>query len=451
MKREIIKTASIAATQFCMGLVYGGVGPTLPAISENTAADQQQLSVVFTARGFGYLFGSVLSGMVGVRMNSYLYLFATMLLTSCCLYLVPFVSQIALVVLIFSVEGFHQGSADTLGNILLIRMWKKKCGPIIQTTKFSFALGASISPMIASPFISSAQVQAASCGSVEPFQNTTNTTTLASFNENDNLSSDVKWVYLIYAGVATLSTAYFFAISCSDNFKSEPESKADDKKETTKEDYDSENLKPYKLVIAKTLLFSFFFLYVGAEASLIGFLYRFATGCRLAMSPNQAVVLSTVFLASFALGRFSAIFVAMITKPSKQIMINLIGVIVSVCFILISYLFPEKAAFALFVGVGVFGLSIATLFGSCFAWAESKIKVTNKTAITMVVGASSGEMVVPIIVGLDVEKFLVPFCVTFAVLETTVFCLLKLIVKKPDRNLKVEENKGNNVEMLLTN
>ena len=371
-----------------------------------------------------------------------------MLLVSCCLYAIPFVSTIYLVVLIFSIEGFHQGSADTLGNILLIRMWRKKCGPYIQTTKFSFALGASLSPLIASPFILSSKEQAASCAQTQNMTSelTSNVTTLSSFIEDETTSSDVKWAYFIYASFATLSTLFLFFISCSMSFKSERETQ--EKREVSKEE-EKDSIKPWKLFIAKCLLFSFFFLYVGAEASLIGFLHRFATGCRLNMTTGQAVALTSTFLAGFAVGRFAAIFVAMVAKPSKQIGANLIGVVVSVCFIVTSYLFPVRASFALYIGIGVFGLSIATLFGSCFAWAEGKIRVNNRTAVTMVVGASLGEMVVPLIVGIDVERFLVPFCVVFAVLETTVFILLKNIVKKPGKNLEVEEYKGDNVEMLL--
>ena len=119
----------------------------------------------------------------------------------------------------------------------------------------------------------------------------------------------------------------------------------------------------------------------------------------------------------------------------------------------------EKPIWLLWIAIGILGVSVATLFATCFAWAEQYITVTGTAATIMLFGGATGIMILPLLVGRLVQKnpfTLIYFTVAFSIVEATIFGLLykvssakgkrsKLIVKdcseeEKEKSLEVNNN-----------
>ena len=76
MSFSIRRTAAAAAPAagyyaafIALGLTTASLGPTLTGLAENTGSTLQQISVLFLARSFGYLSGSLFGGRMFDRLN----------------------------------------------------------------------------------------------------------------------------------------------------------------------------------------------------------------------------------------------------------------------------------------------------------------------------------------------------------------------------------------------
>src|SRR5437867_13210258 len=65
---QIARTLSYYASFVVLGLVSAVLGPTLPGLADHTHSALSGISFLFTARAFGYLLGSFISGRLYDRM-----------------------------------------------------------------------------------------------------------------------------------------------------------------------------------------------------------------------------------------------------------------------------------------------------------------------------------------------------------------------------------------------
>ena len=61
-------------------------------------------------------------------------------------------------IVLFMVGG-AVGLIETATNFWIYAIWKEKSGPVFQLINFAFGLGGVVAPMIAAPFLNSAQLE----------------------------------------------------------------------------------------------------------------------------------------------------------------------------------------------------------------------------------------------------------------------------------------------------
>jgi MFS transporter, FHS family, Na+ dependent glucose transporter 1 len=147
----------------------------------------------------------------------------------------------------------------------------------------------------------------------------------------------------------------------------------------------------YLLVI---LLGLFFFLNVGAEMSFGGWIYTYTIRLNLG-TETQAAYLTSVFWATFTIGRLLGIPIAARARPRWILLGNLLGMILGLLIIL----FAPNPATSIWVGTVIFGLSIAAVFPTLISFAEHRMALSGKITSYFFVGASLGGMVVPWVIG----------------------------------------------------
>nr|CAB3258868.1 sodium-dependent glucose transporter 1-like [Phallusia mammillata] len=415
-KMQYAKTICLCLGFLALGVAIALPGPTLPTLAYNMNYTIMGISFVLPARAVGYLFGSILSGMVLNKLNQQLMIFSSLFVSSIGLVLVPWVKAVLLGVVMSSI-GVSMGFLDTGGNVMCLRIWgEKKSEPFMQMLHFSFALGATAAPLIAQPFILDL--------SNSSLANNVSTT-------SETQISNVYWAYTIAAALACLVSLSFLVLSCTKAAKMVSNQQNTIKKEG----------KAFRWTMLG-LLFIFFMVYVGMEVAFGLYIFTFATAGATNFSKDQGTALNSVFWGFFAFGRFISIFVSKILSPNGLLRIDLLGTILSTALLLCYPLYSTSAIFLLWVGVALYGLSIASTFPTGISWAEQYITINGRAASTLVVGAALGEMICPLVVGKFVEEnpmTLMYFTTGCTGICTVTYMLLQwLASSKGKRNKRIE-------------
>jgi len=135
------------------------------------------------------------------------------------------------------------------------------------------------------------------------------------------------------------------------------------------------------------------FLYVGCETGFGGFITPYAV---LALGETEASgqVLNGLYWMALMIGRILAIPVSIRVKPSVFLGVSMVGCVISSVVMLIG----QSSAGVVWVFSFVFGLSMACIFPTAIALAETYFPVQGKDATVFVVGAATGEMLLPFII-----------------------------------------------------
>jgi hypothetical protein len=149
-----------------------------------------------------------------------------------------------------------------------------------------------------------------------------------------------------------------------------------------------------------TLLFFFFFLYVGMEITYGGLLLAFVVE-KLGWSKTKGSLITSVFYGSFAVARGLSIFLAKCLTPSIFIITDLILTTIALIGLLICI--DTNPAMLWYLNV-VLGFGMASIFPSGISWAEQYIDLTGKATASFVVGSALGEMLVPAFTGFLFEQ-----------------------------------------------
>lgn len=260
----------------------------------------------------------------------------------------------------------------------------------MQALHFSYAAGAFISPIVAKMLFgpdgnSSVGIIASNSTAVVTSEQ------ISKAPDVHTIVSTLKsmWAYVVIGSFVLLISFLFFILYSSSTITR-------DKARTTS----GKSFVSQHHTVLVSLLFCFFFAYVGAEVAYGSFIFTFAKDYAQ-MSSSRAALLNSFFWATFATCRGLAIFFAACIYPGTMILISLVGSTVSS---LLLCLFSKNNIF-LWACTGLYGASMATTFPSGISWVEQYTTVKASTAGVFVVGAALGEMVLPALVGLLLGMF----------------------------------------------
>jgi fucose permease len=339
------QTFGYYAAFVALGLIGSLLGPSLTGLAKNTAVHLDQISILFTARSLGYLLGSLLAGRVYDRrpgnalMAGFLGLIFLMVLLS------PLVPLLWLLFLAMLLMGLGEGGLDVGGNTMLMWLHREKVGPFMNGLHFAFGVGSFLTPIIISQMAL--------------------------------LSGNITWGYWVVAILLVPMIIWLLRLPSPTYIPASEEN-------TTK--------TTNTLLIVLMVLF--FALYVGSEVSFGGWVYNYAVAMKL-MNATTAALVTSWFWGSLTLGRLLSIPIATKFKLSSVLFVDVVGVLLSVGLIM---LWPNSEVI-IWVGTFGTGFAMASIFPTMLSLAESRLHITGRVTSWFFVGASSGGMVLPWLIG----------------------------------------------------
>ena len=349
--RHLAITAVYFAVFVALGLTSASLGPTLLGLAERTGSALGQIGFLFTARSLGYLFGSLLGGRMYDRMAGNLVMGGMLLGVACMLALIPFSTLLWMLTIVLLVIGLCEGMVDVGGNTMLVWIYQEKVGPYMNGMHFFFGVGALLSPLVV--------------------------VLVAQLGGATTAGAGIPWTYwtlaILVAPVA-LSVMRLPSPVAPHAAEGSATARADN-----------------RLVFLLALIF---FLVVGAEVGIAGWIHTYAFETGVA-SIATAAYLTSAFWGALTVGRLLSIPLAMRLRPRFILLSDILGCIASICVIII---WPT-AAWAVWVGALGSGLAMASFFPTVLSFAERRMTITGRVTSWFFVGSSIGGMTLPWFMG----------------------------------------------------
>ena len=431
---KIFKTICLALAFMTLGMCTSIIGPTLPTLAYNLQIPISTLAFTVFARGAGYLLGSVVSGFIYEKSNRDLLIFFALCVTAIGTIVIPYFQYFVWTAVAISTARVSMGFLDTAGNVNILQIWGVKAGPFLQSLHFSFAVGTTIAPLLAIPFIMEVRHESeqnvSSADKTQPSVTTDLLDVVTTANSTDTFVKfySVSYIFIICAGITFLVGLLFLYLAVCHNAVV-----TSDQHNTVKEEGSIFRIKMLGL------LFLFFLVYVGIEVGFGVYIYTFAIKSDKMYSKAQASILNSLFWGAFAVGRFFAIPISKYFSPSKVLRVSLLGTFSSAVIFCCFPLYADNADFLLWIAVAVYGLSMASIFPTGISWAEQYITVTGKAAMILVVGGATGEMICPILIGQFVEDhpiYLMYFALGSACISIIIYVLLSCLGRSRGKRLR---------------
>lgn len=283
----------------------------------------------------------------------------------------------------------------------------------IQILHFTFAFGGILSPIISASFLSSrnqnndlsfnkSEVKIHNENTTLPFAvNFTLQQSNVSFNisevfsqneyDRGNGDSEVYKAYTIIAFISLSSAIPFLVLYILNNESSCPTSQIqieEEKKEAI----------PFRLRVSVLVILAFIIaFYTAVEDTYAGFLMTF-TVKHLKWTKAQGSFATSVFWTSFAVGRFSGIFIVNIFRQARLLRVYSLLIIAAFICLLVTSL--NLIGEGVWVASVIAGFAMSIFFPIFFSWTEEKFfHVDGKMTALIMTCAMIGVIVNPIILG----------------------------------------------------
>lgn len=342
---KMAATAGYFGAYVALGLAIAALGPTLPALAENTGTSLGLISLLFTAHSLGYLLSAIFGGRFYDRLPGHPLLAACLLVIGAMLALVPLIPDLRLLFAVFLIEGLAAGTMDVGGNTLLVWLHRGRVGPFMNALHFFFGLGAVLAPIIIAGLVA--------------------------------LSGGITWAYWTLALLALPAALWLL----SRPSPAPPEAMED------------ESAGSVKLVLV-ALIALLLFLYVGAEFGFGNWVYTYALTLGLGTA-TSAATLTSGYWGALTLGRLLAIPLAARVQPRHLLAGGLAGGLLSVGLIILS---PQSTV-ALWAGTLGMGLLTGPILATVLVLAERHMAITGRITGGFFVGSSLGSMFLPWLIG----------------------------------------------------
>jgi len=365
-----------------LGMGVATFGPTLGGLAAHTGSTLAQISIVFTARSFGYMIGSIIGGRLYDRMRGHPVIALGYGAMAVLLVLTPLMTQLPLLVLVLVLLAFFDGIVDVGCNTLLVWAHSGNVGAVMNALHFFFGVGALIAPVLAAQVILS--------------------------------THDVHWVYWAIALLAIIPAIVHLRTPSPARIQHTPETA-------------SETAPSQRENMRLTIIIALFFVaIVAVETGFSDWIASYAIAVDFG-DAARAAELTAVFWAGFTAARLLSIPLATKINMRTMLLANL-----GICgaFTIFMLIF-SRTPLALIIGAFGVGFGVAPLFPVMISYAESRMAITGKATSIFLVGSSLGGMTIPFLIGQMFERS-GPTTMLWAVLigtvaATTVFAIVERI------------------------
>ncbi|XP_072176516.1 major facilitator superfamily domain-containing protein 4A-like [Diadema setosum] len=454
-KANLLSTITYCSVFGSFGMCVALLGPTLEDLGCQTGSTLIEMSWAFLAQSLSILIGSMAGGLLVDRYCADPILLVANTMIGITLSLIPKCDTLVILLVNLAIMGFFMGIIDTVANVSLLKIYGKLVSPFLQALHFCYGLGAVISPLLAEPFLLNtdcslmvSNVSSNSSESMLPIvvRSSSDVSSLKEILPTINSLEDaqeqtnVKYAFWIMAAfqipiVMLVLTVNIRRYCCKlphdqhtvtildrSNYEDldadEEIAKSESPKKSGKGCFQTDKSK----IVIVTFLTSFLlFLYDGLQAAYGGYIFEYAVkNAAIQLSATDGAYLTSVFWGSFALGRLVSIPISTVCSLSIMLFVNLVG-----CFVALSLeLLKRDSLITLYVGSGIFGLFLSSIYPSSVAFAEQHIAMSGVVTSCIVIGAATGEMTFPVMVG----RLLFPISPLYFLAFCAAICCLGIIV-----------------------
>lgn len=351
--RPLAATIAYYAAFVGLGLTSASLGPTIPALRDQTGTDLSQVSILFVTRSTGYLLGSLLGGRLYDRTLGHPVMALSLLAMGGSLALAPFIPLLWVLALVLLAIGLAEGTLDVGGNALLVWVHRARVGPYMNALHFFFGLGAFLSPIVIAQAIL--------------------------------VAGSYRWGYWLLA-LYTVPVAIWLLRLRSPRHVSHTASG------------EREAVTVNWRLLSLVMLFLCF--YVGAEIGVGNWLYTYALEMGLA-TETSAAYLTSVYWGAFMGGRLLSIPIAARVRPRVILWTDLIGTLICVGLLV---LLPQSE-WAIWLGAFGIGLFVASIFPTLITWSERRMSMTGLVTSMFLVGSSVGGIIIPWLIGQLFDRY----------------------------------------------
>lgn len=139
-------------------MYYAVFGPTVQDLAVTMDVDLFHVLFVLAARGVGYFFGAIASGVLLRPVNPQVLLVVLDLFLAMSCLGVSYFSTLFQSELLFGLGGFALGAISIVGVLWISAMWREASGFLLQTLSFMHCMGCALAPMLAEPYLTQRSV-----------------------------------------------------------------------------------------------------------------------------------------------------------------------------------------------------------------------------------------------------------------------------------------------------
>ncbi|MFN0087795.1 MAG: MFS transporter [Blastocatellia bacterium] len=327
-----------------IGLISGSLGPTIPALAAQTNSAMHEISSLFLVRSLGTMIGALLLGRLYDRVGGHPLLGASLLASAGAMAMIPSMDRLGPLLLLSVFLGIASGSINVGGNAMIVQVHGERVRPHMSALHFAFGLGGFLAPMLYTRFLGADNPMRVTYWALAAMSIPASLLILGSRSPHHHLRAHAAGAEPLPRGTLAL-----FLI--------------------------------------------FFFLEVGAEASVMGWYFSYAA--ERGIAAHTAGLMNSGFWAAFTLGRLATIWLSVRFNAISVI----IGHVIFAGVIAIIMLLAPASPWILWAGAIGFGLAVAPIFPSTFGYAQRLMGLSGKLTGFFLVGASAGGMFWPWLIG----------------------------------------------------
>uniref|UniRef100_A0A673ZN92 Major facilitator superfamily domain containing 4Aa n=1 Tax=Salmo trutta TaxID=8032 RepID=A0A673ZN92_SALTR len=412
-KRHWQHTLTYWSVFFSFGLCIAFLGPTILDLRCQTQSTLQEITWVFFAQQL-----SLLLGMSDVWLRCALSaLFISSLVISVVFAIIPLCHHVLMLAVAMAISGMAMGVIDTIANQQLVKLYQKDSAVFLQVLQFFIGLGVLVSPLVADPFLSEGScvlgggnMTANSSTDLHHLRSSLTgkgTTPLHNVSHHYHLHTQG---IIITTNISYLSVpvAVYLLMYRERLFPCSNQSPRLLDKEKNQQDHNIQGKTPLTQPRGKSNITPLtqprghggllgccnyddmkdcpasYFLYILGGAVLFitdGIIDSFTPtqSPPLSLPHKMAGYLTSVFWASVTAGRLASIYLSY--RYTQQRLINVMGVIVVQCLLLILY----SSHVSIFMGTCVLGLFISSVFPCMVALTEDMVNYKGTHTVRMFV------------------------------------------------------------------
>jgi FHS family Na+ dependent glucose MFS transporter 1 len=334
-----------------VGLAVSFLGPGLLHLQADAGVSVQAISILFSAQALGYLFGSLLAAPGIDRQLGNRLLAGSLVGLGVMVALVPLISSLWPLAIVFCLIGAGAGAVDLASNTLLVWSRGDGVGPSMNALHFAFGVGAVSAPILVEFSLSSTHGLGVAC--------------------------------LVTAGVA-LAAAGWVLTRHTPTMASHPDH-APETDSTSGRRTTTRRL---------AMIAGFFVLYVGLEMGAGGWLFAYAEAQHLG-GPRFAALLTTVFWGAFTFGRLVAVGLSRRFRPG-QLLVGSAALAIGAS---AGLALTGTGAAATMLAAIVLGLALAPQYPTMMTIAGQHLHLTGRATSWFIGGSAAGGLVLPWFIG----------------------------------------------------